>query len=395
MPLPRPLLCVGVLVYLAAAQAGAAGPPAASGEQKVLVILARFPDIAPSFSSEELQTKYFDKLDRYLRAVSYGKASVTGKMTAWHTLPRPVADYRLSPHNLAVDKGRVRQLIQDAIDLADADEDFTRYSMIFLSLGAKQSDYGMMGLCGYPGMLGWQQELPARTRGRQQSIPGGVAIFCENAHVGVVFHDMAHILGGVRDGRRVLPCLYDHDLQAQRGPFRNYAQFYLTNVGFFDPMSCHFLELRRGPPGPCAFTKLRLGWLDPAKLVEVPRGGARSVRLGPLSDGRADTLAVKVPLGPATYYLIENRQPLGPDVNLPSHGVLIYYCDDGVAECRKGASPIKLVDANPATPELRAAPFTADGNNTFTDAKRGVSVRVIAHRGLDREVHISNAGQPP
>jgi hypothetical protein len=57
-----------------------------------------------------------------------------------------------------VDKERVTQLIEDAVNLADGDEDFSNYSMIFISLGAKRQEYGMMGLCGYPGMLGWQSQ---------------------------------------------------------------------------------------------------------------------------------------------------------------------------------------------------------------------------------------------
>ena len=360
------------------------------GEQRVLVIMAKFPDVKPSFSKGEMQNKYFDKLDRYLKAVSYQKARVTGKMTHWYTLPHRVAHYRISQRNLAVDKEKVTQLIEDAVNLADGDHDFSQYSMIFISLGAKRKEYGMMGLCGYPGMLGWQNQLPMKTKRKGQNIPGGVAIYCENAHVGVVFHDMAHIMGGVQSRRRVLPCLYDHDLQAQQGPFRGHYQFYLTNVGFFDPMSCHFYEFRQAPPGLCAWTKLRLGWIEPEKIIQVTRGASKRVRLGPLSKGRAEVLVVRLPIDATTHYLIENRQPIGPDKNLPSHGVLIYYCDDRVAECRSGKSPIKLVDANPSVPQLEGAPFTLKGKNTYKDQKRDISIRLGAKRGDNYEIYVSN-----
>lgn len=360
------------------------------GEQRVLVIMAKFPDVQPSFSKEKMRNKYFDKLNRYLRAISYQKAWVTGKTTHWYTLPHRVARYRVSQRNLAVDKGKVTKLIEDAINLADADEDFSQYSMVFISLGAKRKEYGMMGLCGYPGMLGWQSQLPMETKKKGQKVQRGVAIYCENAHVGVVFHDMAHIMGGVQGRRRVLPCLYDHDLQAQPGPFRGHYQFYLINVGFFDPMSCHFYKLRQGPPGVSAWTKLRLGWIEPGKIIQVPRGANKTVRLGPLSEGRSQVLAVRLPIDATTYYLIENRQPIGPDRNLPSHGVLIYYCDDKIAECRHGKSPIKLVDADPSDPELRGAPFTLGGKNMYKDEKRDISIRLVAQRGDDYEVYVSN-----
>jgi M6 family metalloprotease-like protein len=352
--------------------------------------MAKFPDIQPSFSKEKMRKKYFDKLNRYLRAVSYQKAWVTGKMTHWYTFPHRVAHYRISQRNLAVDREKITKLIEDAINLADEHEDFSQYSMIFISLGAKRKEYGMMGLCGYPGMLGWKSQLPMETKKKGQKIPRGVAIYCENAHVGVVFHDMAHIMGGVQGRRRVLPCLYDHDLQAQPGPFRGHYQFYLINVGFFDPMSCHFYKLRQGPPGVSAWTKLRLGWIEPGKIIQVSRGASKTVRLGPLSKGRSQVLAVRFPIDATTYYLIENRQPIGPDRNLPSHGVLIYYCDDRIAECRSGKSPIKLVDAHPSDPELKGVPFTLGGKNLYKDEKRDISIRIVAQRGDNYEIYVSN-----
>ena len=66
------------------------------GEQRVLVIMAKFPGIEPLFSTDEMRNKYFDKLDRYLRAISYGKTWINGKMTRWHTLPERVDNYRIS-----------------------------------------------------------------------------------------------------------------------------------------------------------------------------------------------------------------------------------------------------------------------------------------------------------
>jgi len=361
----------------------------AAGEQRVLVIMARFPGIEPSFSIDQMRGKYFDKLDRYLRAVSYEKTWVTGKMTDWYTLPRPASEYQISQHNLGVDKARVMKVIQDCINLADKDEHFSRYSMIFLSLGVEREEYGMMGLCGYPGMLGWQNQLPITTKGKRQKIPGGVAIYCERAHVGVVFHDMAHIMGGVQGSRRIVPCLYDHDLQGQPGPFRGFAQFYMIHLGYFDPMSCHMYEPGQGPPGVCAWTKLRLNWIGREKVAEVAKRESKTVLLGPLSEGSSKVLAVKLPLSATTYYLIENRQPVGPDRNLPSHGVLISYCDDEIVECRHGESPVKLVNADPSIPELKGAPFTAEGKNTYEDDKRGISIRVTAQRGNDCEIQIT------
>ena len=97
------------------------------GEQRILIIMTKFPDVQPSISLEKMQEKYFNKLNRYLKAVSYGKTSLIGKTTKWYTLPNDVEKYKLSQHNLKVDNQRVIKLIQDTINLADPDEDFTIY----------------------------------------------------------------------------------------------------------------------------------------------------------------------------------------------------------------------------------------------------------------------------
>ncbi len=367
-----------------------AAPPKAAGKQNILVIMVKFPDVRPAFSKDQQQEKYFHKLNRYLESVSYEKASIGGKITDWYTLPQEVKHYHLSRHNLEVEKNKVLKLIQDTVNLADEDEDFSRYSMIFISLGAKHKDYGMMGLCGYPGMLGWQNQLPIKTKSKKQEIPQGVAIFCENAHIGVVFHDMAHILGGVENGKRALPCLYDHDLQAQKGSFRDHYQFYLINAGYYDPMSCHYYDLQKGPPGLCAWTKLRLGWIDTKKIVEIGKGDSKTVSIGPLSSGKSKVHVIRVPITPSTYYLIENRQAIGPDKNIPAHGILIFYCDDAIAECRHGKSPVKLVDANPAFPQLKGAPFTVNGENEYEDEANNISIKILGQEGQNYKVRVSN-----
>jgi hypothetical protein len=155
-------------------------------------------------------------------------------------------------------------------------------------------------------------------------------------------------------------------------------------------MSCHFYKLRQGPPGVCAWTKLRLGWIEPGKIIQVSRGTSKTVQLAPLAKGRSKILAMRLPVDDKTYYLIENRQPIGPDKHLPSHGVLIYYCDDRIAECRHGKAPLKLVNADPSVPELKGAPFTLEGKNSYRDKKRDISVKLAAKRGDNYKIYVSN-----
>jgi hypothetical protein len=345
-------------------------------KRKGLVILVEFPDIVPPVDKDFVRER-FKKLDFYVREMSYGKVCIDVDITGWHLLPDPVTKYSISPANLKVDKSRVVKLIQNAIDAADGKNDFSRYSFVVLFLGARFKEYGMIGLCGYPGMLGWKQDIVFRTKSGQ-ILPGGVAIFTFQAHLGTLFHDIAHVWGGVRAGKRVLPCLYDHDIQANHPTRDTGFAGALINMGYWDPLSCHFYKRNIPPPGISSWTKLRLGWIAQKKVRVVDPKQVSEIVLGPLEDGSSETLVIKIPLTESTFYLIENRQPVGGfDPYLPGKGVLIMNADDTIEECRYGKSPVRLMNADPAAPYLQGAAFSLPGRDVFTDKKNGIEIRII------------------
>ena len=207
-------------------------------------------------------------------------------------------------------------------------------------------------------------------------VNGGIAIFSFQAHLGTLFHDIAHILGGVKGGKRMVPCLYDHDLQAKPGPPRETAVNEMINMGFWDPMSCHFYKREIPPPGISSWTKMRLDWIDQSKIKVIKPGQEVEVILGPLEDGSSEILAVKIPISETSYYLIENRQPIGFDKNLPGSGVLIMFADDTIAECRHGKAPVKLVNADPSVPHLEGAAFDIGFRDTFQDEKHKIKIQL-------------------
>jgi immune inhibitor A len=343
---------------------------------QALIILVEFPDVRHKVPRAYAGKRFFRELDDYVGEMSYGKRCFSGDITdTWVMMPRPISEYGISSRNLEVDKSRVRGLIEDAVNAVDGKVDFSRYDAVVLFLGARFDEYGMIGLCGYPGMLGWSSDDIIKTASGQR-VKDGVAIYSFQAHTGTLFHDVAHILGGTKDGKRRVPCLYDHDLQAKPGPARKTFVDAIVNMGFWDPMSCHYNEWESPPPGISSWTKLRLGWLDPSKVKTVLPGESADVLLAPLEDGSAKTLAVKMPLSATAYYLIENRQPIGYDRNLPGKGMLVMYADDAVAECRRGKSPVKLVNADPSVKFLRGAAFEPGKKDVFRDRDHNLSVRV-------------------
>ncbi|MBP7864588.1 MAG: hypothetical protein KA419_01455 [Acidobacteria bacterium] len=367
-------------------------PPLSSSVDRVyrgLVILAEFPDVPNRFERDVVVQRFNRGLNGYVQEMSYQKAGIQADVTeTWVRLPEPVASYRISSRNLEVDRSRVRKLIDDALAAVEKRTDFKPYDFTVVLLGATLADYGMIGLCGWPGMLGWTADASLKTPGGQE-VRGGVAIFCFQAHLGTFFHDVAHILGGVKNGKRGVPCLYDHDLQAKPGPQREVFEAALVNLGFWDPLSCHYIERQTPPPGICSWTRLRLGWLDPAKVRQVRPGETAEVLLGPLEDGSSETLAVRIPLSATTSYLVENRQPIGFDRHLPGSGVLVLYADDTVAECRHGKAPVRLVDADPKTPQLKGAAFDLGKRDTFEDPEHALKIRLAGKEGRSYRLLIS------
>ena len=357
-------------------------------KRKGLVILVEFPDIVPPVD-EDFVRERFRKLDFYVREMSYGKVCTDFDITGWHRLPDPVKRYAISPANLEVDGSRVVRLIQNAIDAADEKNDFSRYSFVVLFLGAQFKEYGMVGLCGYPGMLGWKQDIVFRTKSGQ-ILPGGVAIFTYQAHPGTLFHDIAHIWGGVSAGKRVLPCLYDHDIQARHPTADTGFAEALINMGYWDPLSCHFYKRNVPPPGISSWTKLRLGWIAQEKIRVADPKQVSEIVLGPLEDGASETLVIKVPLTESKFYLIENRQPIGSfDPYLPGKGILIMYADDSIEECMYGKSPVRLMNADPSVRYLQGAAFNLPGKAVFTDKENGIEIRLIEKTGDSYKVRIS------
>lgn len=358
--------------------------------KKGLIILVEFPDIKHAVERRFVQKRFFRELNSYVQEMSYDKVCIGGDVTEkWYKMPHPMSHYNISPRNLEVDKSRVSNLILDAINTVDKDVDFSKYSFVVLFLGAKREEYGMVGLCGYPGMLGWSSDTKDRLKTMSgQAINGGVAIYSYQAHLGTLFHDIAHILGGVEDGKRRVPCLYDHDLQAKPGPLWDVFIESTVNMGFWDVMSCHFYKRDLPPPGISSWTRIRLGWLNESKIRVVKPGETKEIMLSPLEDGSSEVLAIKIPVSDTTYYLIENRQHTGFDNNLPDNGILIMYADDKVAECRQGKSPVKLINADPSVPRLEGAAFDIGKKESFIDEKNRLKIQIMEKIGNSYKILI-------
>jgi M6 family metalloprotease-like protein len=358
----------------------------AAGPKKYVVILADFPDVQRKVPIPQLSSRMVDFVNTYLAAESYQKLDFKGTMTKRYVLPNPVGFYKISAHNLQVDKNKVLALVRDAINAADADIQFSKDLYVMIALGATNNEYGMIGYSAVPGMLGFMSTTPITTKSGEEV--ANAVVFCENAHAGTFIHDTLHMLGSVVNDRRMTPCLYDQDLQAIY-PVEDWAKI-LINMGYWDPLSSHFPYDRSLPPnGLSSWTKLRLNWIEPSQIALVHPSETVTLRLDPLADQNGTTLVAKIPLTESTYYLVENRQPVGSDVNLPSSGILVMYADDRIEESRHGKAPVRIMDANPTVPYMNDAAYDIGKNSIFIDKTNGIAVVLLKKDGLIYEIQIT------
>lgn len=334
----------------------------AKGEQKCIVVLANFPDVNRKYPETMLINRITGFLGPYFKAASYGKLALQVDVSKAVVLPEPVSYYKISPKNLDVDPTKITAIVTDAVNAVDNEVNFNDYDYVILALGATQVEYGMVGLCPIPGMLGSEVDSVSNKSGETVY---NAAIFGENAHLGTYVHDTLHMLGGRIGKQRLTPCLYDHELQAKYPHMPEFANAFI-NMGFWDPLSSHApykYELQQ-PTGLSSWTKLRLNWIDESKIALVPAGQTATVKLDPLTDQNAATLVVKIPITDKTYYLVENRQKTGLDQNIPTTGILVLYADDSILECHHGEAPVKIMDANPSVPYLNDATFDIGKKDT-------------------------------
>ena len=183
----------------------------ARGEQHVLILAVRFPDVEPSFPLNAIRTKAARDLNQYVKEHSYGLTWVNADFRGWIELPDPIGKYKVSPHNFKVDRTRVKKLVEDSMTAVEKEVNFSEYQHILVIPGVHTTagtGYGMICYCANPGMLSGVKKdaryVPVESKGGKP-FQGGVFVGAENAHLGMFAHDFFHALGGIHKNKRLVP----------------------------------------------------------------------------------------------------------------------------------------------------------------------------------------------
>lgn len=311
----RGLALVALLSTATAASNSFAAPGPAPPSLRVLFLRVDFPDHPSTRSADTLagpgRNGLLDRFTDYWAEVSSGRFHIEPMLARGvFRLPEPRIDY----------SGATRRLVGAAIEAATRPRSASREAI------AAFRPEAVVVLFAGPGS---ESELKPRTTGSpwSEAIRGGEPFDVAGREVdlvmvvgedplnglspfGVLAHEFGHLLG--------LPELY-----APSHAHSGIGTWGLMGEGTW---------VGRGdrPPHPCAWSKLRLGWVDPI-VVEHDR----HVRLEAVERVPKVVKILAREGHPEEYFLVENRRRIGSDGRIPGEGLLVWHVDDSLDSFRR------------------------------------------------------------
>ena len=278
--------------------------------------------------------------DFYFQA-SYGTLTIQSTVLAWVTLPHTEAYYSGNQYGLpfanagnpaAVYPNNAAGMLRDALPLVDAVVNFSQFDtdgdgyvdaidFIHSGYGGENSGNPVTSLWSHKAFLSggtnFGGTIPFTSHDKNAA---GDSVKVDLYHiepalwgtsgnalarVGVIAHETGHFFG--------LPDLYDTDYTSKG--IGNWCL--MANSWGWD-------QSQRYPPLPSAWCRQQLGWVTPTLVNGPGNYSLPSVATTPA----VDKIAVRHPGN--TYLLIENRQPVGFDQQIPHGGLAVWMIDESV-----------------------------------------------------------------
>jgi len=325
------------------------------GQITVLVIAVDFRDYNHTIPIEQVTENTITKLNDYYGRMSYGAASVVGKIVGWVRLPYTIAKYSRDNGPFIDDQDGdgypdTWQLLRDAAPLIKDQVDPTAYEhIIVLHAGNGQESSRDPNDIWSVTYMRWTINTDQRDYERFAVVPESEARGLGT--VGVYTHEFGHLLG--------LPDLYSSTME---------------QVGPWDLMARGAWNGRPAGSSPAemiAWDRIFLGWLSASRILNVTIQSKMNATVDPIELPSSGIQAILVRASTKDlkqYYLIEVRQQIGFDVGLPSSGVLITYIDE------TKSNPVKVIDAAQTTSSLDDAPFQV--GQRYVDSKNSIVISV-------------------
>lgn len=299
-----------------------------TGSPKALIILVQFKDVkftypnAKQYFTNLASQKGFSESNAHGSALDFFTAASNGKFTPDFDVLGPVtlsqneSYYGANDYN--GDDIRPAHMIRDAVQLLDADYDFSVYDTdgdgiidnVYCIYAGQGEASGGASTTIWP--HSWDiagAGLTLRVDGKsvrsyacsaeylEQGLVDGIGTFC---------HEFSHVMG--------LPDLYTTDYNSTAEKLTP-SEYSIMDYGSYNNDS-------RTPPTYSIYERNAMGWAD---IEELKPGEARRVSLDHmLKSNKGYVIATD---DTNEFFLLENRQKSDWDAYLPGHGMLVWHID--------------------------------------------------------------------
>ena len=302
------------------ARSAAANRAPLSGTVRVIVVLADFSDKVMTTAKSHYEDLFFSlgkvatgSVREYYREVTHGTVDIQGQVVGPYRMPKTYAQYAHGASGMGAALPNARTMAKDAavasnpaVNFANYDNDGDGFVDAFIVIHAG-TGAEVTGSSGDIWSHKWVLDGGAYTADGSTKIYGYLTV-PEDCRLGVCAHELGHLLFG-------FPDLYDTDNSSEGiGNWCLMASGSWNNGGLT-------------PAHPSAWCKCQQSWVTTVNQTT----NQNNVAIEDVKSGYKVFKLWKNGAPASEYFLVENRQKVLFDKNLPNSGLLIWHIDDAAA----------------------------------------------------------------
>ena len=342
-------------------QAASQGGTALGGTGSLVVLPALFANTAAEpFNPVSLELQLFvfsntGTLNDYYDEVSYGQFGIQGDVWGWVTVSGNDTAYEGSDNGY---DGGAGDLLKETLQLNDPVVDFGQYDndgpdgipnsgdddgyvdQVFIvhpKMGGECGDGASNNLWSHQSFYkSWfgsdfttndNRAGGGKIKINRYAMTPGLSCGGGMIEIGVFAHEFGHAIG--------IPDLYDTD-EDLAGDSEGIGWWGLMGPGSWNTPS--------SPAHMTAFTRHRLGWLE----YLIVHNDLSNLCVPPVEERPIAVQIWSFGMPTDEYFLVENRQAIGFDSQLPAEGLVIYHIDEGVYDAKRSTNSVNANEAHKA-----------------------------------------------